>query len=416
MASTKLMETKDGKRFYKISVSRGYGVTPYTTRWYIPDGWSKKTIDRELSKVAAEFELKCSNGEVETRKDANERKAKEEAEARKILTVRQYAEQIFMPDLSVTCSESTRYNFTLCLNKHVFPAIGDIRIKDVEPEQISKMLLSLQAPADKEQKPLKYASVIKCYTVINMLFKKAYITRKIAQNPMDFVPRPKPTKAEGKEESTVKAFDEKTLVFIMSCLKKEPFKWQVFIRMLIDTGCRCGEICGLKWQSVNAHDKCITIESTLAYTPKNGKIGDCAEYDGKGIYADTTKTGKKRTIYVSTSIIDMLNDLRKMQMASGHPSEYVFTQNNSALPMHPQSPTRYLKKFGERYDIEDVHPHKFRHTFASVAITHGADIASVSAKLGHANISTTLDMYTHANDEAQRKASDIFRNALSEAQ
>ena len=46
MASTKLMETKDGKRFFKISVSRGYGKSPYTMRWYWPDGWSKRTAER----------------------------------------------------------------------------------------------------------------------------------------------------------------------------------------------------------------------------------------------------------------------------------------------------------------------------------------------------------------------------------
>ena len=67
MASLKLMETKDGRRFYQIAVSRGYGLTPYTKRWYIPDGWSRKAIDRELRKVSAEFELRCAEGEVMNR-------------------------------------------------------------------------------------------------------------------------------------------------------------------------------------------------------------------------------------------------------------------------------------------------------------------------------------------------------------
>ena len=49
MASIKQMETKDGKRFFKISVSRGYGKSAYTTRWYWPDGWSKKAAEREVN-------------------------------------------------------------------------------------------------------------------------------------------------------------------------------------------------------------------------------------------------------------------------------------------------------------------------------------------------------------------------------
>ena len=64
MASTKLMETKDGKRFFQICVSRGYGKAPYKTRWYWPEGWRKRTAEREAAKQAAAFELACKNGEV----------------------------------------------------------------------------------------------------------------------------------------------------------------------------------------------------------------------------------------------------------------------------------------------------------------------------------------------------------------
>ena len=64
MASTKLMETKDGRRFFQISVSRGYGKAPYKTRWYWPEGWSKRTAEREAAKQAVAFELACKNGEV----------------------------------------------------------------------------------------------------------------------------------------------------------------------------------------------------------------------------------------------------------------------------------------------------------------------------------------------------------------
>lgn len=97
MASCKLMETKDGKRFYKISVSRGYGVTPYTMRWYWPEGWSKRAAERELKKVAAEFELRCDQGEVLNRAEEKAKEAEERAEAAKLRTVRQYATGVYMP-------------------------------------------------------------------------------------------------------------------------------------------------------------------------------------------------------------------------------------------------------------------------------------------------------------------------------
>lgn len=79
--------------------------------------------------------------------------------------------------------------------------------------------------------------------------------------------------------------------------------------------------------------------------------------------------------------------------------------------IHPQSPTAYLRRFGQKYGIEDLHPHKLRHTMATLSIANGADVKSVSDKLGHSNVSITLEVYTHANEEAQQRAN----NALAEA-
>ena len=75
--------------------------------------------------------------------------------------------------------------------------------------------------------------------------------------------------------------------------------------------------------------------------------------------------------------------------------------------MHPQSPARYMQKFSKKYDVPGLHPHKLRHTFASIAITNGADVASVKA--------VTLRMYTHADQESMKRASQIFRYALKKA-
>ena len=91
------------------------------------------------------------------------------------------------------------------------------------------------------------------------------------------------------------------------------------------------------------------------------------------------------------------------------------SEYESAEPMHPQSPTRYFEKFSRKYDIPNFHPHILRHTSASVAITNGADVASVSARLVHSDTAVTLRMYTHATDESIRKAGDVVRNLLKES-
>ena len=110
----------------------------------------------------------------------------------------------------------------------------------------------------------------------------------------------------------------------------------------------------------------------------------------------------------------MIKLLRQLQteQSSKCISKWIFTQDGSADPMHPQSPTRYFKKFGQRYGVEDFHPHKLRHTSASLALTNGADVVSVSERLGHSDTAVTLRMYAHANEESIRRAGQVVRDAL----
>lgn len=414
MASIKESFNKSGQRFFLISVSRGRGQSKYTMRWYAPDGWSKAAINRELKKVTADFERKCEAGEVQNRKEKQAALALAEAEAKKIQTLKQYGEAVFMPDLTVTASENTRSSFQCNLDKHIYPALGEFKMPDITSEQIQAMLLNLQS-----EKHLAHASCIKIYTICNLIFKKAYLSRMIPTNPMDFVSRPKPKKSEMKKE--IGAYTEKETSEIISHLNDEPLKWKAFILLALNSGCRRGELCGLKWEDVHA-DGSITIRNNLCYTPK------------KGVYNETPKNGKSREVYVEPYVIGVLEELkaeyradiiRKMEKSTKKHlpinfnqlsiSEYVFTDRNGTSPMHPQAPTRYFKKFGDKYGIADFHPHKLRHTFASVSITNGADISSVSEQLGHYDKGITLKMYTHANEESKRRASAIFSAAVNNA-
>lgn len=395
MASTRKLTTKDGRTFYEISVSRGRGKSRLTRRWYPPDGWSRKAIERELAAVAAEFERQSDAGEVISRAEAREKAAQEAAEAAKILTLRQYGERVFMPSKTVTMSENSRANYQGYLDNKIYPVLGDITLPEITPAQITALLLSIQSEGK------AHATVVKVYTILHGLFRMAYLGDMIDRNPMDKVERPKPRKDEVKATEP-EAYTAAEVQQIMTSLEKEPLKWRALVHILIDTGIRRGECCALKWDCVDFKTGAITIAGNLCYTAK------------RGVYLDTPKNGHTRTVYAGDDTIALLRQLRAEQ-ANKAISVYVFTQENSPEPMHPQSPTRYLKNFSERYGIPDLHPHKLRHTFASVAITSGADVASVSEALGHSDKATTLRMYTHSNDESINRAAQIFREAIKKA-
>lgn len=398
MASTKLMETKDGRRFFQICVSRGYGKTPYRTRWYWPmtaDGQpvARSTAERELKKAAAEYERACAAGEVQLRAEAKEKAAQEAAEAAKLKTVRQYADGVYMPTKETTFSENTRASYQMFLDKYVFPVIGDMLLVDVTPAVIQKLLVDFQKAG------YSHATAVKLYNIMRGLFDMAFMDDSIPLSPMLKVKRPAPRKDETPKEESDKALTAQELSRVLSCVAQEPLKWQAYINLAADSGGRRGELCGLQWQDIDWKSGTITIRRNLQYTAQ------------KGVYIAAPKNGKTRSVDVGAETLDLLRRLRDEQAASCI-SQWVFTQDGTAEPMFPQSPTRFFKKFGERYGIADFHPHKLRHSSASIAITNGADVVSVSERLGHSDTAVTLRMYAHANAESIRRAGQAVRDAL----
>lgn len=394
MASTKLMKTADGRSFYKISVSRGRGKSKYTRRWYVPEGWSQRTIDRVLRKVTAEFERACAAGEVENRAQAKEKAAAAAAEAAKLKTVRQYAEGVFMPAKEVTFSENARANYQTFLDQHILPALGDQLLVDVTPAMISRLLTDFQ------RKGYAHATTVKLYNILNGLFETAFLDDSIPINPLLKVKRPAPRKDEAAQDENAKAYTAQELARILECVKQEPLKWQVYINLAIDTGARRGELCGLHWSDIDWKASAVTIRHNLQYTPQ------------KGVYDAAPKNGRVRQVDIGPETLNLLR-LWRDQQAAACLSPWVFAQDHSPEPMHPQRPTRFFQHFGKRYGFEDFHPHKLRHTSASVALTNGADVVSVSQRLGHSDTAVTLNMYAHANEESIRRAGQIVRDAIS---
>ena len=390
MPSVRRYETKDGRPYYLIRVRRGREKSALSRRWYVPDGWSQKAIDRELAKVAAEFEREAQAGEVISRAEKRQRAALEAAEAAKIQTMRQYSERVFMPAVALRATENTRSSYQGNLNRWIYPALGDMKLPEITSAQISALLLDMQAQGRAN------ATAVKVYTILKSLFKMAYLADMIDRNPMDKVERPKPRKDEIKPQ-TAQAYTAQEVRDILTALEGEPLKWRAFIHLLIDTGVRRGEALAVQWEDIDFQENTILICRNLCYTPD------------KGIYLDTPKNGRCRMVDVGEDTLQLLKQIREQQGAGG---KYIFTQDNSLEPMHPTSPTHYFRQFAKRNRIKDFHPHKLRHTFASVAITAGADVVSVSETLGHSDTAVTLRMYTHANDESRRRASRIFRDAI----
>ena len=418
----KLEVAKDGRRYWLIQVSMGKGNSLRKTRFYWRDGKNgnpiaETTAIKERDKFAVEFEQKCKSGEILSRKQKAEQEAARQAELAKLKTVKQYVESVFMPAKEITVTENTRANYQQFFDKHINPAIGDQLLTDVTAAMITKLLL------DYQKKGYSHASSIKLYNILSGLFEMAFLDDSIPLSPMLKVKRPAQNKDDVSKPEADKALTAQETSYVFSCIDEEynesiehfnagydkerkkvyaALLWKTFIEASADTGCRRGELCGLQWSDIDFKKNTITISRNLQYTPQ------------KGVYVATPKNGKNRVVDIGTDTAALLKALQDEQSAH-HLSQWVFSQEGTNEPIHPQSPTRFFKKFGDRHNIPAFHPHLLRHTAASVAITHGADVVSVSQRLGHSDTAVTLRMYAHANEESMRAAGQAARNAIKEA-
>ena len=423
MASiSKIQTTKDGRRFWLIQVSMGKGQSLRKSRFYWPEGKNGypvagTTAIRDRDRYAAEFERQCKAGEILSRKEKAEQEAARQAELAKIKTVKQYAESVFLPAKDVTVTENTKANYRMYFNKHIFPAIGENLLTDVTAAMLTKLLLDYQAAGH------SHGSCIKLYNILNGLFEMAFLDDSIPLSPMLKVKRPAASKDASTKPETEKALTAQEADYLLSCIDSEYLEalehhkagfdkerkkvyaallWKVYVALSVDTGCRRGELCGLQWSDIDWKTKTITVSRNLQYTAQ------------KGVYVAMPKNGKARAVDIgedSAALLKLLQD----EQSQHHLSPWVFSQEGTNEPIHPQSPTRFFKKFGDRHNIPDFHPHLLRHSAASIAITHGADVVSVSQRLGHSDTAVTLRMYAHANEESIRKAGQTMRQAIKDA-
>ncbi len=416
MASYTARKNKAGEVVsYQIKVTRGRDkltgkqLTPFTTTYTPPEGWSKKAVERDLVRFMGEFEAACKRGEVLTKEqqkqqelDRIEQEKREKAEQERKPTFNAYVSH-FVKEKSTSYAPGTLENYRIVLRKAAV-VFGDMKLEDIDFLAVKKYITELQANGknDFNGKPLAHKTILKHYIVLHALFENAVENQIIAVSPMQNMKRPKPRKDEAPKEAVV--YTEEQVQYIYECLDKEPLKWKALVMFAIDSGCRRGEIVGLKWSEIDF---------------KTGKVNICrnAQYTaGKGTYISTPKNRKNRVIYLNRPVLAVLAEWKRQQallhFGQGIPlNGFCFTQDNGKM-MNPQAPTAYLERFGDKYNLPGIHPHALRHTMATLSIANGADIVSISEKLGHAEPSITLNVYTHANEEAQKRANEVLAEAL----
>ena len=458
MANIQERRNKDGKLIsYSIRVHRGRGadgrqLKPWTTTFDVSPTWTEKSARKKAEAFAATFEKECREGvTTDSRQkfgpycdyviDLKERTGiKHSTIVRyKELTTRIYpvfghmklkdirpdhlnslysqlaqpgagsAHAVAKVDLAALLKEKrlTRLEVSSVTGlslKAVYAAVKGERVKKEVAEAISTALggsLENFFSLDTKERTLSGKTIREYHRFIHTVLDQALKEGLVAINAADRATPPKVSQRD------VNYFQPEQVTAIREALETEPIKWKTLVHLLLITGARRGEVLGLKWDKVDFNGNQVYICNNVLYSAD------------VGIYEDTPKTERsKRYVSLPAETMQLLKQYRAWQTGERlrlgeyyQDQGFVFAQDTGG-PMHPDSVTTWLSRFSKRHGLPHVNAHAFRHTMASMLYFNGVDSVSISKRLGHAQVSTTANIYAHVMEAADKKNADILADVF----
>lgn len=269
--------------------------------------------------------------------------------------------------------ERTVQGYKDYLNLRLIPYFGNMNLSDIQLYDIQKFVNSLSSTLSSET-IRKYKNCLSC------IFNYAVRWNFLKFNPCNGVIIPKGLDTSIKPVFLTKDEVKQLLLY----LNKEDLKHQIIVRLALQCGLRRSEILGLTWNAIDFKNNTISIYQATTTIRGVGTV-----------ISDTKNQSSIRTIYVKDEIIELLKKMPKE-------TELIFNGiSNNAV-------SKWFKRFIEKNSLKHMRFHDLRHTHATLLIANGIDMKTVSSRLGHSNISTTMNIYTHVLSENDKKASEVI--------
>lgn len=238
-------------------------------------------------------------------------------------------------------------------------------------------------------------------SVINRVLKYAVLLDIIKTNPLDKIIRPK----QQEKRETKKAFTKDELTEFLTLAEKHasPVLFVAW-RTLAYTGLRRGELLALEWSDIDFENRTLRVERTLVRIA--GQLS-----------TQSPKTKKsRRMIALDPHTIEILKSWRLKQKKilfknGAGKSELVFSNSSGGYLMESRLRDE-LRKFLRKHGLPLITVHGLRHTHASILFEAGVEAKQIADRLGHSRIQTTLDMYTHINDNQRYEVTDRLLDFL----
>ena len=283
---------------------------------------------------------------------------------------------LYMEDAKVRLKATSYYGKEFMINEHIVKYLGDMKISDIDATTIRRWQTKLIS------NPKSYSpTYLKCiHNQISAIFNFACKYYKLPENPARICGAMGKKNADTMQFWTVaefKQFIEETAYNHMS---------YVMFNLLFYTGMRSGELLALTGNDIDLEERIITINKTFT------------QLKGEELITEPKTPKSKRKVTIPPNVAEIIEEYIDM-IAYYNPKERLFPTTRGFL-------TREMQRCCEKSGVKKIRVHDLRHSHASLLIELGFSPLLIAERLGHEEIETTLQTYSHLYPNKQHEVSD----------
>lgn len=362
------------------------------------------------------------------------------------LSYADYLDYWFDNYVKMSCKYNTQLSYNQIIEKHLKPALGMYKLKSLTPIMIQEYV------NNKFVTGLKKTTLVNIMAVLSGSLKYAVLPAQLIQSsPAEYITYPKVTSERADTNRTIISVEDFNRM-LERFEKYNPFRYALLIGFY--TGLRIGEVYALTWDDIDLKEKTLDVNK-LVYKRNYGvdvrrvmKEKGKKEEKSAWYFGDTKTVASNRKIKIGDTLIAELREYRKFQLEQQMIYGEYYTQIyqkeekdekgntisrlievEKSLPVTLPIANLILRKENGQYSTTDsfkyaarvIHYdlgikfnfHSLRHTHATMLIESGVSPKAVQARLGHENIETTLNTYTHNTESMELNAVDVFEKVVS---